>query len=158
MTRGRGATISLENGFSLRRASIVPDRRRAGEGVLPAIRHSRTGEGGIRRRAPAGAKLLVVAVESCAETVVMSQRLAIGVFKIQVSGQDFSAEVAPDIDDAETHGAAQRAFADVGHGIGLGLPASFFEYFLNGGNIRHGQKKAVEKLLPLAFTGGKGLG
>jgi hypothetical protein len=62
------------------------------------------------------------------------------------------------IDDAETHGAAQRAFADIGHGIGLGLPASFFEDCLNVGNIRHGQKKAAEKWFPLIFSGGKGLG
>src|SRR5579864_2284564 len=109
-------------------------------------------------RAQAGAKLLVVTVERRAETVVMAKGFSVRVFEAEIGGQDFAPDVATDIKDAETRSTPQGAFTDIGHGIRLTLPAAFFQDCLDGGNKRHGQKKAVEKLLPLSFTGGKGLG
>src|SRR6476661_1884703 len=73
-------------------------------------------------RAEAGTKLLVVAVKRRAETVVVAQGFSVCVFETEIGGQDFTADVAADIKDAETRSAPQRAFANISHGIGLGLP------------------------------------
>jgi hypothetical protein len=112
--------------------------------------------------------LLVVAVECDAETVVMvhfvgRQGFAVHLFKaeaveLKIGGQDFTAAVAADIENPEARGAPERAFANISHGIRLGLPAAFFQHRLDGGNKRNRQKQAAEKLMPLSFTGGKRLG
>jgi hypothetical protein len=79
-------------------------------------------------RAEAGAKLFVVAVERRAETIVMAKGFSVSVFETEIGGQDFTPDVATQIDNAETHGAPQRAFADISHGIRLGLPSAFLQH------------------------------
>src|SRR5579864_8812559 len=78
-------------------------------------------------RAEAGTKLLVVTVERRAETVVMAQGFSVRVFEAEIGGQDFTPDVATDINDAETRSTPQGAFTDIGHGIRLTLPAAFFQ-------------------------------
>ena len=79
-------------------------------------------------RAQAGTKLLVMTVERRAETVVMAQGFSVCVFEAEIGGQNFTADVAADINYAETYGASERAFPDISHGIRLGFPAAFFQH------------------------------
>jgi hypothetical protein len=66
-------------------------------------------------------------VERRAETVVMAKRFSVGVFEAEIGGQDFTPDIATNFYDAETHGASERAFANISHGIRLGFPSAFFQ-------------------------------
>jgi hypothetical protein len=66
-------------------------------------------------------------VKRRAETIIMRQGLSVGVFEAKIGGEDFTPDIATNIDDAETRGAPQRAFANISHGIRLALPSAFFQ-------------------------------
>src|SRR5579864_6740225 len=78
-------------------------------------------------RAEGWSKLVVMTVERRAETVVVAQGFSVDVFEAEIGGQDFTPDVATNINDAETRSTPQGAFTDIGHGIRLTLPAAFFQ-------------------------------